>query len=207
MNQSTLHYAFLDESGTAGLSKGTNFLVVAVLSTETPRELELMARRALKKAGRNPARGELKATQSSEKDLLHLLESVAGHEVSIVAVIVDQQSLTQEPEDAEEIYRLAVSRAVRRMAEHFPRLDVCLDKRYTHEPLRYALEARIREELMELAPQMILLHHQGSHTRKELQIVDAVAWAFFQKYERGNERYCNLLAPKILAEEVISLSG
>ncbi len=205
MNPASLHYAFIDESGTVGASTGTHFLVVAVLTTEKPRELELAVRRALKKVGRNTASGELKAAQASEKTLFRLLETLVRHDVSIVAVIVDQKAIVREPEDVEEIYRRAVSRAVRQMAGHFPRLDVCLDKRYTHEPLRYTLETRIREELVELAPQMIILRHESSQAHKELQAVDAVAWAFFQKYERGDARFYEILAPKILVEEVIAL--
>jgi len=43
-----LHYAFLNESGTVGASNGSHFLLVAVLTTTKPRDLELPVRRALK---------------------------------------------------------------------------------------------------------------------------------------------------------------
>lgn len=48
MNSSFLRYAFIDESGTVGSEKGTNFFVIALVEVELPRILELPVRRALK---------------------------------------------------------------------------------------------------------------------------------------------------------------
>lgn len=202
--ESSLRYAFIDESGTTGVSKGTRFLVIAVLVTENPRELELAVRRTLKKVGCNTATGELKAVQASEKVLFHLLGSLVRQNVNIFTVIVDQQAITREPADTEEIYRQAVAHAIRLAAGYFPQMAVCLDKRYTHEPLRYELERRIRQFLVEVAYQMVLVRHESSQERKELQAVDAVAWAFFQKYERGDGRFYEVLAPRVLVETVLS---
>jgi hypothetical protein len=197
-------YAFLDESGTVGASKGTHFLVVAVLAAENPRDLELPVRRALKKQERGLIKSELKAAHNSEKANFRLLEAIAKHDVGIVAVIVDQQAILRPPEDPEEIYRQAAARAVRLLVEHCPKVEICLDKRYTHKPLRYELERRIREDLVDIFPQMVLLRQESSQERKELQAVDVVAWAFFQKYERGNPRFYEVIAPRVLAEEVIA---
>ena len=46
---------------------------------------------------------------------------------------------------------------------------------------------------------------QGNYedAAKELQAVDAVAWAFFQKYERGEARFYDVIASKVIAEELI----
>jgi hypothetical protein len=199
----TLYYAFMDESGTVG-STGTHFLVVAVLTAATPRDLELTVRRALKKYGRSLTKGEIKATHASEKANLRMLEAIASHEVSIVAVIVDQQAIVRQPKDPEEIYRQAVTRAIHILLEHFPRVEICLDKRYTNEVLRYELEKHIRKNLVDISPQLALIRQQSSHTRKELQAADAVAWAFFQKYERGDSQFYDVIASKVIMEELIS---
>jgi len=199
----TLYYAFIDESGTAG-STGTHFLVIAVLTSATPRDLELPVRRALKKYGRSLTKGEIKATHASEKTNLRMLEAIASHEVSIVAVIVDQQAIVRPPKNPEEIYRQAITRAIHILVERFPRIEICLDKRYTNETLRYELEKHIRENLVDISPQLALIRQQSSHTRKELQAADAVAWAFFQKYERGDSRFYDVIASKVIVEELIS---
>jgi hypothetical protein len=195
-----LHYAFLDESGTVGPA-GTHFLVVAVLSAESPRDLELPVRRALKKSGRSLTLGEIKATHASERTNLRLLEALASHEISIVAVIVDQQSLKHLPDDPEELYRQTVSRAIQLLMQRFPQVEIYLDKRYTNQDLRYELEKHIRENLVEISPQFALIRQESSHTRKELQAADAVAWAFFQKFERGDPRFYDVIAARVIVEE------
>lgn len=42
-----------------------------------------------------------------------------------------------------------------------------------------------------------------SAARKELQAADFVAWAIFQKYERGDNRFYDSIAHRLVVEEVI----
>lgn len=198
-----LRYAFMDESGTVGASTGTHFLVVAALTVASPRDLEVPVRRALKKSGRDLTIGEIKASRAAEKGNLRMLEAAASHTVGIVAVVVDQKAISVSPKDSEEIYRQAVTRVIHILLEHFPKIDICLDKRYSNPLLRDRLEEHIRENIMDVYPQMALIRQQSSHDRKELQVIDAVAWAFFQKYERGNSRFYDVIASKVIGEEVI----
>ena len=44
---------------------------------------------------------------------------------------------------------------------------------------------------------------ENSLKRKELQAADAVAWAFFQKYEHNNTDFYNRITSKIKSEEVL----
>jgi hypothetical protein len=200
----TLYYAFMDESGTVGVPNGTHFLVIAALIVENPRDLEVLVRRAMKKFGSDLTAGELKAAHSSQKTNLRMLEMTAAYAVGVVAVVVDQTAISIPPEDPEEIYRLAVTRVIHILLERFTKIDVCIDKRYTNAAFRDRLEQHIRENIMDVYPQMALIRQESSHERKEIQAVDAVAWAFFQKYERGNPRFYDVIASKVIAEEVIS---
>jgi hypothetical protein len=198
-----LRYAFMDESGTVGAT-GTRFLVVAALTVERARDLEVPVRRALKKSGRDLVGGEIKASRAAEKVNRRMLEVAANQTIGIVAVIVDQEAISVMPQDPEEIYRQAVTRAIHILLEHFPKVDICLDKRYSNAALRDKLEEHIRENIMDVFPQMALIRQESSHERKELQVVDAVVWAFFQKYERDDSRFYDVIASKVIAEEVIS---
>jgi len=202
--ETTLKYAFIDESGTVGASTGTRFLVVAALVVVNPRDLEVPVRRALKKTGRDLTTGEIKASRASGKNNLRMLHAVANHAAGIVAVIIDQKAISIPPANPEEIYRQAVTRAIHILLENFQRVDICLDKRYSNAEFRDKLEQHIREDIMDVHPQMALIRQQSSYERKELQAVDAVAWAFFQKYERGDARFYDAIALKVIAEEVIT---
>ncbi len=202
----TLYYAFMDESGTVGLANGTHFLILAVTAFSNPREVERPIRRAfhqaVKKYGANKV-NEVKASDFEEPVISHLLSEIAEKDIKIAATIIDQSAIRVPPKDMEEIYRQAAAWTVRRLAESFPRLDLTIDKRYTNSHLRRLLEKAIRDEVESLPHQNILIQQESSILQKELQAADAVAWAIFQKYEHNDSRFYDLIESKIMNETVI----
>lgn len=199
-----MHYAFIDESGTVGTQTGTHFLIAAVICGNQARDIEIPVLRAQKKFGTSLASGEMKATNSREAVILRLLGDLVKKDIEIVAVGIDQKAIVRPPQDREEIYRKAVSRAVYRLVERWPRIQICLDQRYTNSQLRFELEKRIREEIVDLPQKVVLIRQLNSQSQRGLQAADFIAWAFFQKYERGDCRFVDLLASKIVQEELIA---
>jgi len=198
-----MYYGFLDEAGGADPFSGSRFLVVAVLATNAPRPIELHVKRARKRLREKPASGEIKATHSREHVIERLLTALDREDIQIVAEIVDKRAIVRPPEDPEDIYRLTVARAVSHCVVRWPRFDLYLDKRYTKRKLRYALERFIREAISGLPQEVILISQEDSVRRKELQAVDYVAWAIFQKYERGDNRFFQIIADKVVMEDVL----
>jgi len=198
-----MRYGFLDESGDVDPFSGTRFLVVAVLSTTAPRPIELHVKRARRSLGKKPAPNEMKASTSEPKIVERLLKAIAQESVEIIAVIVDKQSILRPPGDPEDIYRMAVTRAIRHCVKRWPRSTFYLDKRYTKKALRYQLEEVIREGLVGVPQEVVLIRQEDSLVRKELQAGDHVAWAFFQKYERNDDRFYRIIEDKVLIEELV----
>ncbi len=85
----------------------------------------------------------------------------------------------------------------------WPDMALTLDKRYTKAGLRDHLETSIRQGLVDTPQGAVLIRQEDSRTHKELQAVDMVAWALFQKYERGEDRFYRLIAERIVSEQVI----
>ncbi len=198
-----MRYGFLDESGGADPFSGSHFLVVAVLTTNVPRPIELHVKRARKSLGRKARPDEMKAAVLEERVIERLLCSIVEEDVAIVAVIVDKQAILRPPKDPEDIYREAVTRAVAHCVQRWPRVDLFLDKRYTKRSLRHELERVIREGIAGLPQEVVLIRQEDSHNRRGLQAVDHVAWAIYQKYEVGNDRFYAIIKDKIVVEEVI----
>ena len=121
-----------------------------------------------------------------------------------MAIIVDTRHIVRPPEDPEDIYREAAVQAVKHAVARWPRIDLCLDKRYTVKRLRYRLEKEIREGIAHLHQEVVIIRQEDSITCKELQAVDYIAWAFFQKYERGDTRFYDIVADQVMVEEFIS---
>jgi hypothetical protein len=198
-----MYYAFLDESGTVGVPDGTHFLVVAVLNAVRPRDIEMPIRRALKKYGPSLSQGEIKAADFEEKAIIRILEAINKEDVYILTTIVDQSVIIKPPLEMEQIYRQAVAKTIYHLVERWPRINICLDRRYTNGRHRFALESEIRETIQDLPQKVVLIRQENSINRKELQAVDAVAWAVFQKYESGNCEFYDLISAKVVLEEVI----
>ena len=199
-----MHYAFMDESGTVGTQTGTHFLIIGVICGSQARDIEIPVQRAQKKFGTSLASGEMKANSSREAVILRLLGELVKEDIEIVAVVIDQKAVVRPPEDGEDIYRKAVSRTVYHLVERWPRIQICLDQRYTNNQLRFELEKRIREEIVDLPQKVVLIRQLNSQAQRGLQAADFIAWAFFQKYERGDCRFVDLLASKIVREELIA---
>lgn len=179
-----MHYAFIDESGTVGAETGTHFLIVAVICGDRARAIEIPVRRALKKFGTSLASGELKANSSREAVILLLLKDLVKEDIQIVAIAVDQKAIVRAPDNKEGIYRKAVSRAVYHLVERWPRLQICLDQRYTSDSLRFELEKQIREEIVDLPQKVVLIRQLNSQAQRGLQAADFVARVFFSEIRK-----------------------
>jgi hypothetical protein len=147
----------------------------------------------------------MKAKKSREQIILRLLNEVNKADVAIVAVVVDQKAIVHPPKVSEDIYRIAATRAVHHVVQRWPVVEICLDRRYTNEALRDRLEQHIREGIADIPRQIVMIRQEDSIKRKELQLVDFVAWAFFQKYEKNDDRFYQVIAPKIVKEELLEL--
>jgi hypothetical protein len=197
------HYAFIDESGTASPFSGSRYLVIALLAITTPKAIEMHVRRMQKKYGSSLRSGEMKANASRESVIINLLQALAAEPAQIVAIIVDKSAIARPPADPETIYRKAVARAVAQAVRRWPRLDVCLDKRYTTARLRDQLELEIREAMVGLPQEVVIIRQEDSVSRKELQAADYVAWAIFQKYQHNDRSCYDVIAEQVIVEELV----
>jgi hypothetical protein len=195
---------FLDEAGDVNPFGGSRFLVVAVLVVEQPKMVERHLKRIYQKLARKPTSGEMKATQSEERVVKQLLQFITKEEISIVTVIVNKRDMVKPLAKTEEMYRWAVGQVVRHGVKQWPRLLIHLDKRYTTKTLQIQLEQQIREMLTNIYQEVVLIRQEDSHSQKGLQVVDYVVWAIFQKYERNNEQFYQIIADKILVEELLT---
>lgn len=204
MIDSVLRYAYIDEAGNVAFSRQNHILVVAALCTDSHNSVGRIIRKAQKKYGSSLASGELKAKWAEDKLVKTVLTFLAREPIEVFAIVVDRRLLENPSKDPEEIYRQAVARLVKTIVAHAPAVEIVLDRRYTKEHLRYLLEKSIRKEISGLRQQYVLIRQEDSTLFKELQAVDFIAWAFFQKFERGQADFYEYIAPRVVAVEVFS---
>jgi hypothetical protein len=72
----------------------------------------------------------MKATVLEQRVIERLLRSIADEDVEIVVVLIDKRAILRPPEDPEDIYREAVTRAIVHCVKRWPRIELFLDKLY-----------------------------------------------------------------------------
>ena len=199
-----LQFAFIDESGNVASFRQNHILVVAALGMDNSRSIARIIRKTQKKYGSSLASGELKAKKSDDALTESLLTALVQEKIEIFSVIIDRRVIEHLPEDPEDVYRWAVARLVVKLVKAHPNIEIVLDRRYTKENLRYLLEKKIREAISGLPQRYVMIRQEDSMLTKELQAVDFIAWAFFQKYERGNTKFHDWIAARIIEEELVT---
>ena len=196
-----MKFGFGDEAGDTGGAHGSSsYLVVAIVLTDDPQHLRRIIPRMRKGLDKKLKQvPEFKAYHTPRNVLARLLRKVGEQDVEIVAVVWRKAETTRlaDPEDG---YRRLCALAVRRCLERHSRLSLVLDKRYTNPKLRDLLAAAI---VNDIGPQTaLLLQQHESRQEQALQVADAITWAIFQKYERGDKTLYDIFREKIVFEEV-----
>jgi len=194
--------AFIDESGSPSPNDRRRFLAITALVVDSPRPIELAVRQARRLLRLRSPQSELKASNSQPKVIKPILLKLAQIPFRAYTVIVDKISMDKE--SAESVYRLAMAKTIWHCARDFPQLHVIIDKRFTIQQQRTELETAIRQMMIPVSNQLILISQENSMDHPGLQAVDFIAWATMQKYEYGQNWAADILAPHVVVEELIS---
>jgi hypothetical protein len=184
-----------DEAGDTGHGeRSSRYLVVAGIvcsNLEPLRRIIVRTRKGLGKKLREVP--EIKAWHTPPKIILQILNRLAPLDIEIYSVILDKQARAV-PDDPEDWYRTTCAECVRLVLAHHPRVILTLDRRYTNP----RLQDQLTNAIVKAQPPGTTLTFVNVDSRKEkaLQVADIVAWSIFQKYARGDDTYCRLIADK-----------
>ena len=192
-----MNYGFLDESGdVAYTAEAGRTLVVVVVVVQQPEKLRkavTKTRKALGKGARNLP--ELKAADSDPRLIKKLLTHAVNIGFDAVGVVIDKSKFP-EPEDPEDLYREACAVAVREVLVQSAPLTVTLDRRYTKWLLREKLDRALAAGVEDLGV-TLAIYHADSQQEYGLQVADAISWALFQKYERQDEMFWEIIRARV----------
>lgn len=196
-------YGFLDEAGDAGTGpRSSSALVVVVIVTGDPQSLRREVKRIRTRLGKKKIQiPEFKASQSAPEWNRKRLERLAKLDIEVVVVAAEKtvHFLGSEPED---LYRSLGTRAAEECLRRFPDLTLRVDKRHTNPALRAAYDQALRTAV-EQPGRTFIIEHADSAQDPALQQADLVAWAFLQKYTRGNDTFAALIQDRVVVETVL----
>lgn len=207
-------HVFVDESGDLGFSKvATKYFIVAYVECEIPTRLQIELRRVLKRLHQrkkySESRNELKFSRMDEYCRKTVLEKTAGCNPSMGVVILEKALVEAKlRKDPARLYNWCVVHNI--MLSLLPqitagnKMQITFDKSlpmwrikefnsYVANKASYLLF----EKGSKLPSNCISLDHIASEKEFGLQAADAVAGAYFQKYEHQNTEYVKIIEAKV----------
>jgi hypothetical protein len=198
----------MDESGNLGFTRqlARDYFVLALLQTTTPREVGNCISRARSRVLRKKRRHapELKARISSWRVQNYVLRCLAENPIQIYAAILDKSQATQYQQISTEIKRYfhLASQVIRPATQDCEGGRVVVNLRFRSQ-LRENFNQYMTGVLGVPKANAFTFQHVDSTRDRGLQAVDFVALAIRNKYQRGDLAGYNLIADRIVWEEII----
>jgi hypothetical protein len=205
---------FVDESGDLGFSeKATKYFIVAYVEYETPVRLRTELRRLLKRLHKKERysanRNELKFSRMDDYCRKKVLQKIAECDASLGIVVMEKARVKPDlRKDPTILYNWSVVHNI--MLSLIPqitagnKIQLTFDKSlpmwkinkfnlYATDKAKYLLN----EQGNNFLPDCISLDHIVSEREFCLQAADAVAGAYFQKYQKQNDEYVKIIEHKV----------
>lgn len=214
---------YIDEGGDLGFSdKATRFFVVAFLFTLNEWHLVTDFKRLLKnlRQKRRYKHDELKFSKASEEVRKIILKKICGYDVDFGFVILDKAKAHDHlKEDLSLLYRHVVIDPIMGMIlpylEESERLNIVVDRLFPKGRLQHDFNnyvelkgyyySKASQRQVPLYRDQITVDHANSQREICLQLVDCLAGAEFNRFERGIHDYHDIIYPKIKGELFRSL--
>jgi len=201
-------YVFIDESGDLGFTKkSSKYYVIASVETQNLNELNRVpkkVRKRLKKKEKDIP--EFKFSRSSDKVRTIFLKKLNKTDSYFSVVILQKKMVYDHLRDKrEKIHNYLAGFIAESLCMEYPdevSFKVVVDKfmdRKRAEEFNWYFEKRMREN-RRYGDVRLKIVHENSQNHPGLQAADFVAGAAFQKYERENEKYYNMIKDKIRSE-------
>ena len=180
-------YLYMDESGS--FHEGKYTVVIAILATNTTREIEHCIKRTRQRKLRKHLLPELSGYEAKPSVLRYALREIAKCSPKIFAIIVQGSGITKSPND---MYNEAAGILIRECCRRVTITELIVDKR-NDKKTRFLFD----EYVMEVVGKDIKIRHEDSRREPAIQAVDLVAYAIRLKYQHGETEYYDLIKEKV----------
>jgi len=205
-------YIFLDESGDLGFSrKSSKWFLITVVISEDGKCLEKIVKkvwRSLRKKHKHI--GELHASNEKDTTRIKMLRMIMECDsLEIMTVILNKSKVYIDLQNQKNyLYNFTVNVLLNRLHSrniiaNGEAIDLVVDRKDTKKSLRENFINYITNPINKRKGEgfRVILH--ASHENKSLQAVDFISWAIFQKYEKGDFLFYEIIKSKIIDEKLL----
>ena len=202
-------FVFLDESGDLVFGeRSSGWFVVGCVVTDDVKGAGSPVKkvfRGFRKKDKKKRKGVMfhavKEKDQTRKRLLRLVAAYGG--LRVVALVVDKGKVPMSMRGERHfLYNHLAERAIDSIVAGDSSvanrgLTLVAARRETKKHLKRQFAEHIRERVLKNRGVAVAVEVQPAAMEWVLQVADAVSWAVFQKYEKGDGRYCDLLGGKL----------
>jgi hypothetical protein len=207
-------HVYVDESGNLGFSEtSTKFFIIAYIECESPTQLQTEMTRTLRvlhrKKSYHCSNNELKFALMNQECRQYTLQKINVCDLSVNVVVVEKNRIPNKLRgDLARLNILLVTRNILhsiqpQLIEH-KKVNITFDRNLSkwkieefNNYVRETTKGLLTEKGTNLSPDRMSLFHVNSISDPGLQAADAIAGAYFQKYEHKNDFYVNLIKDKV----------
>jgi hypothetical protein len=207
-------YVFVDESGDLGFKElSTKFFIVAYIECESPTKLQVEMKKALKVLHQHKkyhySENELKFSLMNQKCREYVLQKISACDLSVNAMVVEKTKVHPNLRgDPPRLYNyLVVHNIIFSLLPQMvtnKKFDITFDRslpswriKEFNEYVNSKASFLLSEKGSSFEQGDISLRHDNSELNPCVQAADAVANAYFQKYEKKNSAYADIIADKV----------
>jgi hypothetical protein len=194
----------MDESGDLGFrknAKNSRHFIIAFLLVEDKKSYEKIIKKAYKQIHRKDVQsGVIHATSEKDKTVEKILKDLRKEvHCKIMVGYLDKRKIRAGKNfNTHLLYIELVRKLLDRVRTHFKRdhfpMVFFASQRETNKTLNNQFVTSVSNESIKTII-------RRPNQEKCLQLVDVITWALFQKYERGNDKFFNIIKT-LIAEEV-----
>lgn len=205
-------FIFLDESGDLGFNpkkKSSKYFVVTFMFVENKGPVE----KVIKKSARSLSRKDLKkyigvlhACKEKPKTRTKILAALNEKKISVVSIYLNKKKVYTKLKDEKHVLYNYVTNILldriftKKLIPLNSPIYLIASRRETNKFLNHNFKNYLKGQVKNNHKLDIHIDIKPPSGEKCLQAVDFICWAIYQKREKGDESYFNLIKDKVIEE-------
>lgn len=204
-------YIFLDESGDLGFDKkkSSKFFIATFMFVKNKGPIEKIPKKVAKSLSRNELKkyvGVLHCCKEKPKTRMKLLAMLNEKEVSILSIFLNKKKVYTKLQNEKHVLYNYVTNILldriftKKLIPIDEKIHLIASRRETNKFLNRNFKNYLENTIQNNHKIKIAVEIKTPNDERCLQVVDFACWAIYQKREKNDESYCNIIKQKIVEE-------
>lgn len=191
-----MDYIYIDESGE--LAKQSDYFVFGAIITNNPKELDNIIKKTRKKYKKQLGNSsEIKGYTTDDYIIKKILKKLNNTDCKVVGIILDKKNIYKIHHNYD--YNILYDKIASELAQRINitnSTSIIVDKSKNKQEEINNFNKQFRSNLNNSKNYSVDIKHANSIHYTGLQMADIIAWSIFQRVERNNSEFIDLIQNK-----------